>query len=126
MKLKLTLATILTTLAFSIIAGTNTLTLTWLQPPGYQSTLYSSTNLGGGWSSLGTANPPYSTEETNKVSFFYVSVAPTNYPNSDVIYTNDPNVEGLKPASTNKPSIAYKDDGSGAIYGWSITSQMWK
>jgi hypothetical protein len=113
-------------LSFSLFADTNTLTLTWLQPPGYQSTLYSATNLNGSWSSFGAVNPPYSTPETNQTAFFYVVVAPTNAENVAIIYTNDPNVEGLKPANTNASAIAYSYDGSGSFYGWSTVYQEWR
>lgn len=55
---------------------TNTLILTWMQPPGYDSTLYYATNLNGTWSEISTDAPPYTTQQTNPISFFYVNVAP--------------------------------------------------
>jgi hypothetical protein len=48
----------------------STLTLTWMQPPGYQSTLYESTNLNGSWTTFGVVNPPVTTQTTNQVAFF--------------------------------------------------------
>lgn len=42
------------------------------------------------------------------------------------IYTgSDPNSDGIIPANTSKPAIAYKLDGTGAIYGWNTTLQIW-
>lgn len=74
---------------------------------------------------MGVINPPVITSPTNQVSFFYVNVVPTNV-TGFVIYTNNPNTEGLKPLYTNAPSMAYTDDGAGSLYVWSIIDQMWK
>lgn len=121
--------TLLTGLALLAVASTllasETLTLTWIQPPGYQSTLYSSTNVAGAWTEWGVVNPPIVTQTTNQMAFFYVVVAPTNS-GSLLIYTNNPNTEGLKPTNTNAPAMAYTDDGSGPTWVWSITQQVWK
>lgn len=45
--------------------------------------------------------------------------------NAPVVYTTDPNVEGLTPTNTSAPAVAYSADGSGAVYGWSVASQLW-
>ena len=45
--------------------------------------------------------------------------------NAAVIYTADPNTEGLKPADTTKPALAYSSDGSGPVFGWSVALQKW-
>ena len=110
----------------AIALTAQTLNLTWMQPAGYQSTLYEATNINGSWTAMGVVNPPVAVQTTNQVAFFYVAVAPTNLVNSDVIYSNDPNAENLKPADTNKPAMAYSFDGSGAIYGWSVQYQQWR
>lgn len=113
-------------LAIVATAGAaESLTLTWIQPPGYQSTLYSSTNIAGAWTQWGVVNPPVVTQTTNQMAFFYVVVVPTNAA-SLFIYTNNPNIEGLKPSNTNAPAMAYTDDGSGPMWVWSITEQAWK
>jgi hypothetical protein len=106
-------------------AQSNVLTLTWLQPAGFHSTLYSSTNLNGEWTSLGEVNPPAYVTPTNPVTFFYVSVAPSNLFNEPIIYSTDPNAENLKPEFTNRPAMAYSEDGSGGIYGWSPSDGCW-
>jgi len=45
--------------------------------------------------------------------------------NPPVIYTADPNTEGLKPVNTALPAVAYSSDGSGAFFGWSVVQQKW-
>ncbi len=45
--------------------------------------------------------------------------------NQPVIYTSDPNTEALTPANVNLPGMAYSADGSGAVFGWSVTQQKW-
>ncbi len=42
------------------------------------------------------------------------------------IYINDPNAEKVVPLNTNEPALAYSDDGTKAIFTWSIKSQSWK
>ena len=42
-----------------------------------------------------------------------------------VVYTTDPNAEGLKPAVTTLPATAYSSNGAGSIYGWSVATQSW-
>lgn len=74
----------------SASAETNTLVLTWIQPPNFQSTLYESTNLNGGWSEFGVVNPPVVVQPTNPVVFFTVTVAPTNFPSDFVDYSGPP------------------------------------
>jgi hypothetical protein len=78
--MKTTLAAVFFGLTLPVIAGTNTLELNWLAPPGFQSTLYCSTNLNSSWSAMGQVTPPVSVNPTNPMTFFYVSVAPTNQP----------------------------------------------
>jgi hypothetical protein len=46
--------------------------------------------------------------------------------NQNVIYTDDPNKENLKPADLQKPAIAYDEKGEKPIYIWSPKSQSWK
>ncbi len=41
------------------------------------------------------------------------------------IYTTDPNTDAIVPDNTASPALAYKDDGTGSIYVWSIISQIW-
>lgn len=126
-NIKRSILTIVLTLILTITSFAQaTLTLIWIEPPGYQSTLYSSTNLNGSWSSLGEVNPPYLTQPTNQVTFFYVVVMPTNTVNHAVIYLTNPNTENVKPANTNAPALAYSDDGAFPLWVWSIIDQMWK
>jgi hypothetical protein len=66
-------------------ADTNILELTWIQPPSYQSTLYTSTNLADAWKPLSTNSPPFSTYSDKSFAFFYVVVSPTN--NTIIRYT---------------------------------------
>jgi hypothetical protein len=75
--MKIKLALILTLLTSVIYADTNVLELTWLQPPGYQSELFTSTNLVGVWQPLSTNAPPFQTYSDKDVAFFYVVVKPT-------------------------------------------------
>lgn len=93
MRKLLTLLIVLS--AISLAANTNVLQLIWMQPPGYESTLYSATNLGGAWTSLGVVNPPFNVSPTNQVSYFYVSVAPTNDPGNYVGNTDPTNVDAM-------------------------------
>lgn len=72
MRIFLALALLTTT----CLASTNTLILTWNQPPGYVSTLYYSTNLAGVWCPISTNAPPYTTVQTNPIAFFWVNVVP--------------------------------------------------
>jgi hypothetical protein len=46
-------------------------------------------------------------------------------PNEDVVYINDPNVEGLTPLDPTKPCTAYSKDGTLAFYGWNTDLQIW-
>lgn len=46
--------------------------------------------------------------------------------NPPVVYTADPNAEALTPADPTLPCLAYSDDGTGAIYGWQISTATWK
>lgn len=78
-------------MAVTVLASTNILQLTWLQPPGYQSTMYCATNMTGCWTSLGVVNPPYNVCPTNPVVFFYVSVAPVSKPQNYVGGTDPTN-----------------------------------
>lgn len=45
--------------------------------------------------------------------------------NPPVVYTNDPNTEGLTPANTTLPAVAYSSNGQGSIFGWSVALQQW-
>lgn len=40
-------------------------------------------------------------------------------------YTSDPTSEGVLPADTSQPAVAYKSDGSGAMYNWVVATQSW-
>jgi len=45
---------------------------------------------------------------------------------NDVIYeTSDPNTEGLVPPLPALSSIAYKRDGTGAMFGWNPNTLTW-
>ena len=77
MKTILTLLTILA-LNDTAVSQTNLLNLMWLQPPGYQSTLYSATNLNGQWKLLASQPPPASLLCTQSTAFFIVMIQPTN------------------------------------------------
>lgn len=112
--------------AMSLMATTNVLQLTWTQPPGWFSTLYSSTNLVGDWTSLGVISPPVNVEPTNQVSFFSVILSPTNSLNEPIIYLTNPNTEGLLPIFTNKPCYAYDEFMNFPVYFWSPTDQVWR
>ena len=76
--MKIKLAILLVIASLTSFADTNVLELTWSQPIGYQSTLYTSTNLGGAWQPLSTNPPPFTTVSDKSVAFFYVVVSPTN------------------------------------------------
>ena len=45
--------------------------------------------------------------------------------NTPVVYTADPNTEGLTPANAALPCVAYSADGSGSFYGWSVATATW-
>lgn len=121
--LKLTLLVML--MAGGVYAQTNVLQLTWNQPVGWHSQLYSSTSLNGNWSLLSTNGPDYSLVATQEVAFFTVVVSPAPR-NGASLYEFDPNVEGIIPEYTNEASVAYSSDGAGPFYGWSVTNQMWQ
>lgn len=110
MKLLLTiLLSCLTPLTFGT---TNTLVLTWAQPPGYTSQLYTATNLAGSWTPfvLTTNAPPVCVAATQSVAYFYVTVAPTNVVNLSLAGCGDP---------TN-------DVPAGATYVDSTTGNFWE
>jgi hypothetical protein len=91
--MKTLIKTLFLIFAVSSFAQTNILILTWVQPPGYQSTLYESQNLGTGWqnwTNLGSVAPPFSVTPTNQTAFFYVVVAPTNAVSDYVNYAGPP------------------------------------
>jgi hypothetical protein len=46
--------------------------------------------------------------------------------NIPVIYTSNPNSEGLTPINQNLPAVAYSSNGQGSIYGWNTTQQIWQ
>lgn len=46
--------------------------------------------------------------------------------NEDVVYINDPNVEGLTPSNPQLPCTAYSSSGSGSFFGWNVAQQLWK
>jgi hypothetical protein len=79
----------------ALLASTNFLQLVWLQPPGYQSALYSSTNLGNGWTSFGVVNPPFNVCPTGQVAYFYVSVSPANVPGNYAGGSDPTNVNAM-------------------------------
>lgn len=110
--------------AVFVKAATNILVLTWNEPVGYHSTLYESTNLISGWTQFSTSSPPVSVESAKDSAFFYVTVEPEKNP-AILIYTNDPNQDGLKPMDTNGPAIAYDQFGQHATYFWSPATQSW-
>lgn len=120
--MKRTLLISILLLSALIAFSDDTLTLTWDQPPGFSSTLFTSTNLNGCWTSLGTVNPPYITQETNRVAFFYVSVAPTNIVNVPVLYTNGTPGVPQYPAS---PCIAYDPNGILPLMVWRVSDRTW-
>lgn len=112
--------------AARIFASTNTLVLTWTQPPGYVSTLYASTNLTGTWTPLGVVTPPITTLPTNPVTFFYVAVAPTNQLNGGELYVSDPNTELVTPRFPSKPDYAYAEGGLSPVYYWNTSTHIWE
>lgn len=123
--LKKTILLILSITSMRLSAQTtNTLILTWNQPVGYHSTLYESTNLLSGWSQFSTSSPPVSVQSEKESAFFYVTVSPPNNP-SILIYTNDPNMDGIKPSDTNGVGIAYDPTGIHGTYFWSANDQHW-
>lgn len=40
-------------------------------------------------------------------------------------YVSDPNAELVIPNDPANPAIAYKADGTGAIYNWKVATQTW-
>lgn len=40
-------------------------------------------------------------------------------------FTANPNTEGVVPASTSSPALAYQADGLGSTFVWVINSQVW-
>lgn len=97
MKTKLTFLLFVLT-SFICRADTNVLELTWSQPIGYQSTLYTSTNLAGTWQPLSTNPPPFTTVSDKPVAFFYVVVTPTN--TIRLNYAGDNSVFNLRPSGS--------------------------
>jgi hypothetical protein len=61
----------------------------------------------------GTFNPPP------------IPVPPPKQTNAPIVYTADPNVEGLTPLDPNQTCVAYSADGTLAIYGWNVDNQNW-
>lgn len=59
-------------------AGTNNLNLMWVQPVGYQSTIYQATNINGQWQPLAVTAPPAALTCTQSSAFFIVVMTPTN------------------------------------------------
>lgn len=53
------------------------------------------------------------------------NISSTAVANPPVVYTADPNTEGLTPANAALPCVAYSADGSGSIYGWSVATTTW-
>lgn len=102
-----------------------TLHLTWEQPLGWHSTLYSSTNLDGTWSQFSTSSPPVDVQPTNQVAFFQVIVAPSNTINGAMIYNTDPNGESLIPEFPLKPAVCYSLTPGANGYCWDTNSQIW-
>ena len=78
MKTSATLLAVL--LAWTATAQTNLLNLMWIQPVGYQSTIYSTTNINGQWQPLTNVSPPASLLCTQQSAFFIVMMQPTNQP----------------------------------------------
>lgn len=73
------------------LAGTNTLQLTWVQPPGYTCQLYTATNIAGTWTALTeVTNPPTCVQATQSMAFFYVTMAPTNQISMSLAGNGDP------------------------------------
>lgn len=94
------------------LSFTNVLTLEWVQPPGYQSTLYQATNVNGNWVVLAVTNPPVSLLTTQNAAFFWVSVAPTNRMNPIMSYDNDPIDEGVVPPYPDLQAFCYSTNGN--------------
>lgn len=107
---------LLTLICAATFAGTNTLVLTWSQPPDYASTLYYSTNLAGTWSPISTNPPPYTTIETNPVSFFTVVVAPQTQFAGGTDPTNINAVPGSTYVNTNTADFWINQ--TGGTNGW--------
>lgn len=42
-----------------------------------------------------------------------------------VYTTTDPTTDGVFPTDVTKPAIAYKNDGNGATFSWSIATGTW-
>lgn len=104
---------------------TNVLELVWQEPVGWQSSLYSATNLGGNWSLLSTSSPPVTVYPTQSAAFFYVQVMPANAGNGVIAYTNDPNAEGVRPSNTNQSAAAISY-GGGQVFWWIVSNQQWE
>lgn len=121
---------LLSAFAFVGLLSATTLTLTWNQPTGYSSTLYSATNIDGTWTEFSESSPPVDVDTTNQVSFFKVDVFPTNasdYYNSTLIYTNEvggPNAQGQIPQRIHEPSLTYFIGGN--IWTWDTNDFTWK
>lgn len=41
------------------------------------------------------------------------------------IYVTNPNTEGVVPDDVTQPGIAYKDDGTGSTFVWSVSQGQW-
>jgi len=55
-----------------------------------------------------------------------IPVIPTvKQTNPPIVYTADPNAEGLTPLDPTQPCVAYSADGTLAIYGWNVGNQNW-
>jgi hypothetical protein len=112
-------------LALSASAQTNVLQLTWQQPPGWHSDLYSSTNVNGGWSLLSTNAPDVSVVATQSQACFTVIVSPP-VQNGVCGYTNDPTAEGVRPLNTNQPAFAIGYFNSSELWWWIVADQQWE
>lgn len=124
MRKTIVLLLTLLTLTAAVAQTTNVLVLTWNEPIGSHSTLFQATNLLSGWSEFSTSSPPVSINEAAPAAFFYVHVEPSQSPDI-LIYTNNPNSDGLRPANTNGVGIAYDQFGNHGTYYWSPITQSW-
>lgn len=40
-------------------------------------------------------------------------------------YVADPNTEGIVPNDTTKPALATTQDGTGSVFTWNVSLQLW-
>lgn len=110
---------VLVAVIFSVKADTNVLQLVWVQPPGYESTLFTATNLSGAWTPLATNVNPVSVTATQSVAYFYVVMTPQTQLAGKGDPTNDAPV-GATFVNTNTGDFWIKQRAGSEGWVWEI------